>query len=110
MEGMGSAVQLVTSQLSFASVVTLLRGTAVSTELTSWSKTNQEGKTGSSHPQTQHRTTELGLNPRSLHHQTTQYSPSCPKVCGLHVNPNRCTMRGLGGRRGGVLKSANVTQ
>lgn len=101
MEGMGSAVQLVTSQLSFASVVTLLRGTAVSTELTSWSKTNQEGKTGSSHPQTQHRTTELGLNPRSLHHQTTQYSPSCPKVCGFHVNPNRCTMRGLGGRRGG---------
>lgn len=44
MEGMGSAVQLVTPQLSFASVVTLLRGAAVSTELTSWSKTNQEGK------------------------------------------------------------------
>lgn len=52
MEGMGSAVQLVTPQLSFASVVTLLRGAAVSTELTSWSKTNQEGKTGSSHPHT----------------------------------------------------------
>lgn len=44
MEGMGSAVQPITSQLSFASVVTLLRGTAVSTELTSWFKTNHEGK------------------------------------------------------------------